>query len=269
MKRSIVFATLLLLAISVAMAEQAALDPTMVYLRVNVLDNAGRVVTGLPKDAFRLSEDNVPQDLAYFSNAETSASIALLMDTEASLRNQIEGMAVDGLGRSLSPGQEFVIADAKGLPLNDSMHEALNKLQQRPTDRRALIVFTTRLDPASRSFSKVKEILKDNDLRLYVISIPRQNSTGETMNPLLRELAEGSGGAAYFPQSVVYLTGVYRAIARDLKHEYLLGYRPSNKTTDGKWRKIKVNAKFQPPAGKAAEYRVRAKAGYYAPTKAQ
>jgi Ca-activated chloride channel family protein len=46
-----------------------------------------------------------------------------------------------------------------------------------------------------------------------------------------------------------------------LKSQYVLGYVPTNKSADGKWRKLRV--KVNPPAG-APRMNVRAKAGYYA-----
>jgi Ca-activated chloride channel family protein len=48
----------------------------------------------------------------------------------------------------------------------------------------------------------------------------------------------------------------------ELRNQYVLGYRPSNRDRDGKWRKLKVRlqkTKGLPPLN------VYSKAGYYAP----
>jgi len=59
------------------------------------------------------------------------------------------------------------------------------------------------------------------------------------------------------------LSGAVTQISRELRNQYVLGYYPSNRHRDGKWRKLKVQL-----AGSASQssFRLYAKKGYYAPT---
>jgi Ca-activated chloride channel family protein len=56
---------------------------------------------------------------------------------------------------------------------------------------------------------------------------------------------------------------IFERIAIELRHQYSIGYKPSNFTNDGKWHRIKV--KVNPPRGLPRLF-VRAKEGYYATT---
>jgi Ca-activated chloride channel family protein len=49
----------------------------------------------------------------------------------------------------------------------------------------------------------------------------------------------------------------------ELKNQYIIGYRPTNETKDGKWRKIHVKVIY--PKG-TPQLSVRARSGHYAPS---
>jgi len=59
------------------------------------------------------------------------------------------------------------------------------------------------------------------------------------------------------------LADVATKIGIELRNQYVLGYRPKNKSKDGHWRKIKV--KLIPPKG-LPHLNVYSKTGYYAPS---
>jgi Ca-activated chloride channel family protein len=266
MKRNVRLVLLLLVGVFVmtattTMTAQAPSDPNLVYVHVTASDRAGRFVTALHREQFKIFEDNVPQDIAFFSDDVVPTSVGVLLDVEEGMKNRVKDMASGGLGMDSSPSDEFFIADAGKSPLNDAVYQAFNLLLQRRNTTRALVLFTSRNDPGAGSFSKVKELLKDQDVRLYVIALPaRADLAADQARPLLRELAEMSGGAAFFPTSIYQVPNIYNTIAQELRNLYLIGYRPTNGATDGKLRKIKINA---------SNATVRAKTGYYAPTVAR
>jgi Ca-activated chloride channel family protein len=108
----------------------------------------------------------------------------------------------------------------------------------------------------------VKELLKEQDVQFFVIGFGEQE--------VLRDLAKTSGGEAFFPMSVVRVPQVFNTIERDLRYQYVIGYRPTNSVQDGKWRKVAVTASVTHPLTKKVTPLVtRAKAGYYAPTLAR
>jgi hypothetical protein len=72
----------------------------------------------------------------------------------------------------------------------------------------------------------------------------------------------GSGGRAFSLESEIELPVVARHIGRELRTQYILGYRPDQMPRDGKWHKIQVKLRLPK---KLAVLRARAKTGYYAP----
>jgi Ca-activated chloride channel family protein len=58
------------------------------------------------------------------------------------------------------------------------------------------------------------------------------------------------------------LPDVATKIGMELRNQYILGYKPSNKAADGRWRKIKV--KVHPPRG-LPPLNVFARTGYFGP----
>ena len=78
-----------------------------------------------------------------------------------------------------------------------------------------------------------------------------------TADSYLRELADRSGGQLQRADSLAMLPRAFAAIAAELRTQYLLGYYPTNRTKDGKYRKIQVKTTRKDVA-------VRARPGYSA-----
>jgi VWFA-related protein len=79
---------------------------------------------------------------------------------------------------------------------------------------------------------------------------------------VLKELSEATGGEPYFPKSLDEVESTCRQIARDIRNQYTLVYRPSNLKKDGTFRNIRVDA-FQPHSKNKLV--VRTRPGYFAP----
>ena len=79
-----------------------------------------------------------------------------------------------------------------------------------------------------------------------------------SLKEILDVLARSTGGRSYYPERPGQLSGVYRQIAADLKAQYALGYTPSNRARDGRWRSIILRTKNP-------GLEVQARSGYYAP----
>ena len=76
-------------------------------------------------------------------------------------------------------------------------------------------------------------------------------------------VAQVTGARAFFPKSMNDVNEICRRIARDLRNQYTIGYRPSNDKLDGSWRKVTVQV--NPPRG-TPKFEVHTKQGYYAPS---
>src|SRR5437016_1939068 len=75
---------------------------------------------------------------------------------------------------------------------------------------------------------------------------------------ILQELAEETGGRAFFPYHVDDLDQSFQDIGDELRNQYSIAYQPANYVLDGRYHKIKVEV----PDHKG--YQVRARRGYYA-----
>lgn len=78
-----------------------------------------------------------------------------------------------------------------------------------------------------------------------------------TADSYLRELADRSGGQVQRADTLAMLPQAFAAIAAELRTQYLLGYYPTNRAKDGKYRKIQVKTTRKDIA-------VRARPGYSA-----
>jgi VWFA-related protein len=149
--------------------------------------------------------------------------------------------------------------------LFDAIVESLRKVDRR-TGRRALIVLSDGLDVRSRfEFADVLEYTRQADVLVYTIGLQLMHDAtdlGDANDIVrssvdnLRELAETTGGSAYFPLSLDELEGIYTEIATELESQYSVSYYPTNQQWDGEWRTLEVS--LQGRVG-----RVQARPGYY------
>jgi VWFA-related protein len=74
----------------------------------------------------------------------------------------------------------------------------------------------------------------------------------------LLTLTEATGGEAFFPRELTEVDQIAKEVARDIRSQYTIVYRPAIAALDGTFREIKitVNAPGHPA--------VRTRSGYYA-----
>lgn len=273
-----------------------SVDVDLVLLNATVTDSRNRHVTGLTKESFQVWEDKIEQEIQYFSSENVPLSVGIIFDTSGSMQNKLTD-ARTAANTFLRIGEkedeyflvEFsdsphLVADlttditklqnrllltrAKGMTsLYDAMYLGLERVGHGSNARKALLLITDGEDNHSHySFSDVKEFAKEHDVQIYAIGIVDDESiqgTRYTGRALLQDLANLTGGRAFFPSSIQELEGICAAIGVDLKNQYVLGYRSSNRLADGKWRKIKVKINR---TKRGPSLSVRAKTGYYAST---
>jgi Ca-activated chloride channel homolog len=151
--------------------------------------------------------------------------------------------------------------------LLDAIYLGISKMRQAKFQKRALLIISDGGDNHSRyTEGEIKSLVKEADALIYAIGIYDHYfaTPEEQLGPaLLTEISEITGGRAFTIENPNDLADVATKIGIELRNQYVLGYRPKNRTHDGKWRKIKV--KLLPPKG-LPPLRVYAKTGYYAPT---
>jgi Ca-activated chloride channel family protein len=175
------------------------------------------------------------------------------------------GDLVDAL-ENLDPRLETALYDAIYLSVDHVRKGRLNK--------KVLLLISDGEDTSSKwGFNKVLEhVQQAKDVTIYAVGILDENdsrsgglfgrSPQKKAREALKEIAELTGGQAYFPKSIDEVAEICKRIARDLRNQYTVGYL-SNSKQDGGWRTIRVNV-LNPPksAGKIA---VKTRTGYFAP----
>jgi VWFA-related protein len=176
--------------------------------------------------------------------------------------------AYEGAGRPLSG-----IPTGPGLPATPdpgttaiwdaialTSSQVLGKIQDQR--RRAIVLLTDGLDTSSRLTrnNAINEALAAETV-VYAIGIG--DSKGEGVNKgAVREIAERTGGRAFFPKKTDDLRSAFAEIEKELRTQYLIAYSSTNKKRDGAYRKISVE--IANPALKDEKLEVRHRPGYFA-----
>jgi Ca-activated chloride channel family protein len=274
------------------------IDVDLALVNVTVTDPYNRLVTGLEPDNFRIFENNVEQEIQYFSSEDVPISIGVIFDLSGSMANKV-GKAKEAalqFFKTANPQDEFFLvsfndraevmsaftssvedlqsrilsASAKGrTALLDAIYLGLSEMRTARNAKRALLIISDGGDNNSRYNEKdIKRLVREADTQLYSVGIfdpfeYRRRTPEEFNGPsLLTEVTELTGGRAFTVENVNELPDIATKIGSELRNQYILGYRPSNKAHDARWRKIKV--KMRAPKG-LPPLSVYAKTGYYAP----
>ncbi len=273
------------------------LDVDMVLANLTVTDPYGRLVTGLEQDNFRVFEDNTEQEVMHFSSEDVPISIGMIFDMSGSMANKVEKsrLAAVQFCKTANPKDEFFLVNfndraqlaspftesidelqnrllftaARGrTALLDAIYLGLSQMKGARNAKRALLIISDGGDNHSRySEGDIRNFLKEADVQLYAIGIYDRDSCDSTPEEcqgpeLLSEMTEMTGGRTFAVSNLNELPDIASKISMELRNQYVIGYKPSNRARDGKWRKIKV--KLRPPKG-LPPLTVYAKTGYYAP----
>ena len=160
-----------------------------------------------------------------------------------------------------------------GTALRDAVIASLDHLKLGNRDKKVLLVITDGEDNASRyTLEELMAAAQKSNAVIYTIGLLGSDETSSLFKirggeahraaKVLKELAEATGGEAYFPKSLDEVESTCRQIARDIRNQYTLVYRPTNLKKDGTFRAIRVDA-YQPHTKNKLV--VRTRPGYFAP----
>ena len=266
-------------------------------LTVTVTDGSNRLVMGLDRHNFEIYEDRVKQEISFFSDEDAPVNLGIVFDVSGSMKGKLD-RARDALKAFIQTSHiddDFFLvgfnqranllaefADGGALAnrltlfdpggptaLYDATYLWIKKVRQGRHNRNVLLLISDGQDNSSRStYGELRKLLKEPDVQIYCIGIVEMGGgAGGTMDKqrqaILEEIARTTGGKAFFPQSGAELEEIMTRIALELRHQYSVGYSPTNVKSDGQWRKVKVSVK--PPKG-WSKLNVKHKEGYYAPT---
>ena len=269
----------------------------VVSLSVTVTDLETRFVTDLAPDDFAVYEDGVRQEINFFTRTQLPIALALLIDTSASMDEEMATAqeAAIGFSQRLGPDDlaEIIDFDSRvdvlqgftndvdqlesairrtsaggSTSLYNALYISLKDLTRAPlreadVRREAIIVLSDGEDTSSLvSFEEVLELAKRSETAIYSIGLQAEDRRARTgfreADFVLRQLAQETGGRAFFPDDVNELPDIYRQISDELSSQYSVGYISANPLRNGQWRRIVVQVDRE---GATA----RTKLGYYAP----
>ena len=271
-------------------------ETEMTLVNVTVTDPLGRLVTGLEQENFRVYENGSEQEIIRFASEDVPVSIGVIFDMSGSMTDKIDKsrLAAVQFFRTANPQDEFFLINfndraqlvspftasveelqnrlmytaAHGLTaLYDGVYLGLSQMKGAHNTKKALLIISDGGDNHSRySETDVRKFVQEANVQIYAIGLfePDGGPTPEERNgpALLYSMTDMTGGRAFTVQNLNELPDIATKISMELRNQYVVGYKPSDRTHDGKWRKIKV--KLRPPKG-LPPLTVDAKTGYFAP----
>lgn len=127
--------------------------------------------------------------------------------------------------------------------------------------RRAIILLTDGLDTASR-LTRKEAVTSTLAAEAVIYAIGIGGKRDGVNRDSLRELAQRTGGRAFFPDKKLDLNAVFAEIERELRTQYLIAYSSTNKKRDGSYRKIVIE--ITNPELRKEKLEIRHRPGYYA-----
>jgi Ca-activated chloride channel homolog len=270
-------------------------EVTRVNLLFTVTDKKGRFVTNLTKPDFEVVESKRAQAIQEFSaESDLPLRLAVLIDTSNSIRErfrfeqeaaveflrnvvhekqdkamvvkfdsvpELETDLIDDFAslersvRDLRPGGGTAMYDA----IYYACRDKLSQDQPKYKFRRALVLVSDGDDNQSRyTRDQALEQAQKADVVIYAIStnISRDESDGDKV---LKYLTSETGGQSFFPFKVEDLQQSFENIYHELRHQYIISYRPEPLTTDGLFHPIDLHVRGR------KDLIVHARKGYYAP----
>jgi Ca-activated chloride channel homolog len=251
-----------------------------VEVYASVVNDKGEPATGLSREDFEVFEDGALQTVDTFAAGDFPLAVALAVDRSVSMKGKrlrlaqdagrafLEALRTEDRALVLAIGSEVetiaplstdrqaqlaavAALDAWGTTaLNDAVAEGIEGIQA-ADGRRALVLLSDGDERYSRrSAADVTTVARRSDVMVFPVALAR------TRPPLFAELAALTGGRSVHASEARDVTAAVREIARELRHQYLLGYTPARPLTErGEWRSITVKTK-------RPGLRVRARDGY-------
>lgn len=269
----------------------------LVSLNVTATDGQGKYATDLDEQEFEVYEDGAKQRLTFFSKTQQPISLALLLDTSASMEermfvaqeaaigfakqlrkeDQASVIDFDSQVRVLVPFTNDAAALEKAIrtttpngstSLYNALYIALKELKKvrasSTTDirRQAIVLLSDGDDTSSLiDFEQVLDLAKRSEVVIYAIGLRQGEIARREFKEaefVLKQLATETGGRAFNITDARELAKIYLSIWDELSSQYAIAYSSGNPKRDGAWRRIQVRL-LRPNTT------ARTKQGYYGP----
>jgi Ca-activated chloride channel family protein len=258
-------------------------------------DKHGKFVRDLNQADFTILDDHKPpQSIANFRReTDLPLELGLLVDTSGSVRGRFDfeqeaavsflqhivranfdEAFVMGFNGHNQVTQSFTdnvqllatgvhnLKDGGGTALYDAVYRACrDNLIKQTSDhpvRRAIVIVSDGEDNQSEiTRAQAIEMAQRAEVIIYAIST---DDSGLVLrgDKVLQQLADATGGRAFFPFKMKDIKGSFAAIEDELRSQYVVSYHPADFDADGRFRSIEITSLKK-------DLQVRARKGYFAP----
>ena len=259
-----------------------------------ITDKKGNIVTDLTRADFEVLEDGEPQSIQYFANGDGDSSppmhLGLMVDASGSMQSDMrlaQGAAIKFLNM-LPSAEDITLVDfdtevrITRYPQRD-IARLVERIRQRKAGgwtalydalgtyldgadsqdgRKVMVMYTDGADSRSAmSLPETVTLLRASQVTVYAIGLMENTGSARMrLQRTLRQLAETTGGQAFFPAAMKDVESAYDEVLAEIRGQYHLGYLSTNAATDGKWRKVEIKVR-------RPDLKVRSRKGYFGPYK--
>lgn len=180
--------------------EVVRVETKLITIPVTVYDRNGLYVPGLRKEEFRIFEDGIEQEIAYFGVSDKPVTVALVLDVSPSTEYRIEEIirAAKAFVTLLEPDDKVIVIDfdssvrvrtkptndreqifkaiekarfGNGTSLYNAVDEAIRKQLGKIEGRKAVLLFTDGVDTTSRknSYDSTLDHAEESDSIIFPI----------------------------------------------------------------------------------------------------
>lgn len=187
-------------------------NTSLVTIPVSVMDRDGRYVPNLKKEDFRIWEDGVEQEVAFFSSVDKPFSVVLMLDTSPSTKFRLEDIqdaAISFINQLRADDRVMVVSfndDIKilselttdrgkleravrrahtgdGTRLYDAVDMVINQQLSRISGRKAIVLFTDGVDTTSRRGTYQSNVLDAQELDALIYTVQYDTSRDISNGP--------------------------------------------------------------------------------------
>lgn len=250
-------------------------ETDLVLVPVSVTDARNRPVVGLHKDNFVLLDQARQQSIRFLSTEDAPLTVGLILDVSNSMTDKIdaEKEALVEFFKQANPDDDYfavavsskpkllvgsdTIGDIQGrltlvkpsgyTALLDAIHLALGRMREARYQRKAILIISDGGDNVSRHKAReMRSLAQESDVLIYAVrpfdALPMFKTIEEKLGGgLLSDITQATGGRTISVAAPNEIPEAAAAVSRELRTQYVIGYRPPVAQFDGKWHKIKVS----------------------------
>ena len=285
---------LLLMTVSAAFPQDEVptfkADSRLVVLHASVAEKNGKLLTDLPRTAFKILENGSEQRIKDFKREDVPVSLGILIDDSGSMMNKRQKVAAAALAlvkasnrndevfivnfndqayldvpftNSLEKLEEGLarIESKGGTAMRDAISMSIDYMKKEAKkEKKVLLVITDGDDTASsENLEKLVAKCQRSEVLVYAIGLltEEEQRRQKAAKRALQTLTTASGGVTFLPKELASVETLALEVANEIRNQYMISYTPTV-PDDGSFRSIKLMV-----AGRGNPM-ARTRTGYYA-----